>query len=130
MLNIEKYKEMLIDMEIIDVNKLAVVNDEPVKCTDMYKCDECNFGKKKSCTAYIEDWLFSEYEEPKPDWSKFKVDVPILVKNTEEGEWRKRYFARFENGEVCAWVNGGTSWTRHDGDVRAWKYAKLAESEE
>ena len=35
MLNIEKYKEMLIDMEIIDVNKLAVVNDKPVNCTDV-----------------------------------------------------------------------------------------------
>ena len=131
MLNIEKYKEMLIDEEVINVSRLAVVNDKPAKCKDLYKCDVCNFfGKEKDCEIYLEEWLFSKYKEPEVDWSKVKVDTPILVKPTEENEWRKRYFARFENGEVYAWVNGGTSWTRHNGDVRAWEYAKLAESEQ
>lgn len=131
MLNIEKYKEMLIDMEIIDVNKLAVVNDKPVKCTDLYKCDECNFGKKKSCTEYIEDWLFSEYKEPEVDWSKVKVDTPILVKDILKSEWIKRYFAKYENGRVYAWKEGKTSWSAvNEHDVNFWKYAKLAESED
>lgn len=130
MLNIEKYKEMLIDMEIIDVNKLAVVNDKPVKCTDLYKCDECNFGKKKSCTEYIEDWLFSEYKEPEVDWSKVKVDTPILVRNYGI-KWSKRYFAKFVDGKVYAWCGGATSWTADgEGDMTSWNYAKLAESEE
>ena len=131
MLNIEKYKEMLINMEIIDVNKLAVVNDKPVKCTDLYKCDECNFGKKKSCEPYLEEWLFSEYEEPEVDWSKVKVDTPILVKDMEEEEWTNRYFAKFVDGKVYAWMGGATSWTA-DSEYRmnSWNYAKLAESEE
>lgn len=131
MLNIEKYKEMLIDMEIIDVNKLAVVNDKPVKCTDLYKCDECNFGKKKSCEPYLEEWLFSEYEEPEVDWSKVKVDTPILVKDILKSEWIKRYFAKYENGRVYAWKEGKTSWSAvNEHNVNSWKYAKLAESEE
>ncbi len=131
MLNIEKYKKILIDMEIIDVNKLAVVNDEPVKCTDMYKCDECDFGKKKSCTAYVEEWLFSEYEEPEVDWSKVKVDTPILVRESEQNLWLKRYFAKLKDGKVYAWNGGKTSWSIEDKtDMLSWKYAKLEESEE
>lgn len=131
MLNIEKYKKILIDMEIIDVNKLDVVNDKPVNCTDLYVCGECDFGEKKNCEPYLEEWLFSEYEEPEVDWSKVKVDTPILVKNTEAEEWQKRHFARFKNGKVYAWYDGLTSWsTAGEDHVNFWKYAKLAESEE
>ena len=128
MLNIEKYKKMLIDMEIIDVNKLAVVNDKPVNCTDLYVCDECDFGEKKNCSPYLEEWLFSEYEEV--DWSKVKVDTPILVKDTEEEEWQRRHFAGFKNGKVYAWHDGLTSWSAIGECERSWKHAKLAESEE
>lgn len=131
MLNIEKYKEMLIDMEIIDVNKLAVVNDKPVNCTDLYVCDGCDFGKKKNCSPYLEEWLFSEYKEPEVDWSKVKVDTPILVKDILKSEWIKRYFAKYENGRVYAWKEGKTSWSAvNEHNVNSWKYAKLAESEE
>lgn len=131
MLNIEKYKEMLINMGIIDINKLAVVNDKPVKCKDLYKCDKCDFGEEESCESYLEEWLFSEYEEPGVDWSKVKVDTPILVKRSKEAEWERRYFAKFVDGKVYAWMGGATSWTA-DSEYRMnfWEYAKLAESEE
>lgn len=131
MLNIEKYKEMLINMGIIDINKLAVVNDKPVKCKDLYKCDKCDFGEEESCESYLEEWLFSEYEEPEVDWSKVKVDTPILVKDILKSEWIKRYFAKYENGRVYVWKEGKTSWSAvNEHDVNFWKYAKLAESEE
>lgn len=130
MLNIEKYKEMLIDKKIIDINKLAVVNDKPVNCSQLYICDKCDFGGNKSCEPYLEEWLFSEYKEPEVDWSKVEVDTPILVKGTEEGDWRKRYFSKYKNGQVYAWHDGLTSWTAIGGCERSWKYAKLAESEE
>lgn len=132
MLNIEKYKEMLISMGIIDLSRLAVVNDKPVKCKDLHRCDECNFfGKEKDCEIYLEEWLFSEYKEPEVDWSKVKVDTPILVKDCERGEWVKRYFARFEDGQIYAWGDGTTSWSANDEcDVTSWNCAKLAESED
>ena len=130
MLNIEKYKEELIKMGIIDLNKLAIVNDKPLNCKDLYKCDECDFfGKEKDCELYLEEWLFSEYEEPKVDWSKVKVDTPILVRDYEGSEWIKRYFAKFADGKVYAWLGGVTSWTANS-NMSSWKYAKLAESEE
>lgn len=77
------------------------------------------------------NWLFTEYKEPEVDWSKVKVDTPILVRDDEDEEWMNRYFAKFADGKVYAWMGGATSWTA-DGEYRAssWKYAKLAESEE
>ena len=66
-----------------------------------------------------------EYEEPKVDWSKVKVDTPILVRQGNNGRWLERHFAKYENGDVYAWVDGQTSWTGAD-EIK-WKYAKLAE---
>lgn len=62
------------------------------------------------------------------DWSKVKVDTPILVKTNEQDDWEKRYFAYFKGGKVYAWLCGTTSWsTNNDKDVMSWNYAKLAE---
>lgn len=72
-----------------------------------------------------------EKEELEVDWSKVKVDTPILVRDFEKAAWERRYFAGFEDGEVSAWNGGLTSWTADDEkNVCFWKYAKLAESEE
>ena len=73
-------------------------------------------------------WLLEDYEEPEIDWNEVEVDTPILVTHYEDEEWHKRYFAKYENGDVYAWDNGRTSWTEND--VTAWNYAKLAETEE
>ena len=68
-----------------------------------------------------------EYEEPEVDWSRVKVDTPILVAHFELGEWSKRYFAKYEDGKVYAWDNGRTSW--NTSTMTFWKHAKLAEEE-
>ena len=72
--------------------------------------------------------LLKDYEEPEVDWSKVAVDTPILVRNGEDEEWIKRYFAEYENEIIRAWDSGCTSWSAKY--ATAWKYAKLAESEE
>ena len=62
------------------------------------------------------------------DWSKVKVDTPILVKQYEQDEWEKRHFAYFKDGKVCAWLCGATSWSAdYDGNTTNWNFAKLAE---
>lgn len=132
MLNIEKYKDKLIKLGVIDINKLAIKDGVPYRCSGD-SCDDCDFkNSEKGC--YIcgcTDWLFSEYEEPEVDWSKVKVDTPILVTSSEDEIYLKRYFAKFENGKVYAWKYGATSWTaNNEYAVSSWKYAKLAESEE
>lgn len=61
------------------------------------------------------------------DWSKVPVDTPILVSNDNKG-WIKRYFARYEDGNVYCWLNGKTSWTAIcELSIGHWGYAKLAE---
>ena len=85
-------------------------------CSGM-DCDQCSMLKLI--------WLLEEYEEPEVDWSKVKVDTPILVRQGKNGKWLERHFAKYENGNVYAWVDGQTSWT--GADKIKWKYAKLAE---
>lgn len=62
------------------------------------------------------------------DWSKVKVDTPILVSDIDREGWCKRYFAFLKDGKVAAWTGGATSWSADgDRDVVKWEYAKLAE---
>ena len=91
------------------------------------KSNHCESDCTK-CRMLQAIWLLEDYEEPETDWSKVEVDTPILVRNTEDGEWLKKYFAEYEDERVYAWTSGCTSWTT--GHMTAWNYAKLAESEE
>lgn len=59
------------------------------------------------------------------DWSKVKIDTPILVKN-DGCVWLRRYFAEYKNGKVRTYFNGATSWS-FDGRMDSWDCAKLAE---
>lgn len=70
-------------------------------------------------------WLLSECEEPTVDWLKVPVDANILVRDSEEEEWRKRHFAKYEDGTVYAWTDGQTSYTAYT--YTSWEYAKLNE---
>ena len=144
MLNIEKFEDELINMGVINPKiMIGFSKDGKLLNCRFAKCSDCkeiliaqlNISKeeyyKESCRKNILKWLLSEYKEPEVDWSKVKVDTPILVRNTEKEEWQKRHFARFKNGKVYAWYDGLTSWSpAGEDDVNFWKYAKLAESEE
>ena len=88
-------------------------------CTNT-SCDQCKMLQTI--------WLLEDYKEPEIDWSKVEVDTPILVRYSENMVWMKRHFAKYKNGKVYAWVDGGTSWTTVDYDN--WKFAKLAENME
>ena len=61
------------------------------------------------------------------DWSKVAVDTLVLVSNDNK-EWIKRYFAKYEDGNVYCWLNGRTSWTALcELSIGHWGYTKLAE---
>lgn len=128
MKNREKYADKIINIAVR--SKLALKDGKPVPCVSM-KCSECGFySTNYSCTHNAREWLDSEYVAPPVDWSKVAVDTPILVRDSEEEAWRKRYFAKYENGTVYAWDAGATSWSADSDNVCNWAYAKLAESEE
>ena len=95
------------------------------------KKDSCAGINCEHCHILQTIWLLEDYEEPEEpetDWSKVKVDTPILVRQDKNGDWLKRHFAKYENGNVYVWADGQTSWTGAD-EIK-WKYAKLAEDEE
>lgn len=92
------------------------------------KKDSCAGIGCEHCHMLQMIWILEDYEEPETDWSKVEVDTLILVKDHEDREWLKRYFAKYEDGYVYAWGNGCTSWNADN--MYAWPYAKLAESEE
>ena len=130
MTNEEFYKEKIYDAI---AKAMAVSEDGKIAICKQIGCENCIFRKKQrsvSCRAQMADWLKQEYVE-QVDWSKVKVDTPILVRNYESGDWTKRYFAKFVDGKVYAWIGGATSWSA-DGelDVTSWNCAKLAESED
>jgi len=60
-------------------------------------------------------------------WNDIKIDTKILVRDDEDEEWHRTYFAGYEYGKVLAFVNGGTSWNKKD--KLEWNYAKLAEKD-
>lgn len=97
---------------------------------NILKSDHCESDCTK-CHMLQAMWLLEDYKEPEVDWSKVEVDTPILVKEYEESNWTKRYFAKYEDGVVYAWNNGVTSWTANDDEcVIDWSFAKLAETED
>ena len=57
-----------------------------------------------------------------------KAIIDLKGKEYKDGEWYKRYFAKYEDGKVYAWSNGRTSWTTSY--MISWKYAKLVENKE
>ena len=125
MKNYEKYADEIkrySDSQVLcDEIKIPFILEPTGKsCTRDIDCDTC-----QTLTTL---WLLEEYEEPETDWNKVEVDTPILVTNFEDSKWRRRYFAKFEDGKVYAWVDGGTSWSS-DNKTHKWNYAKLAEDE-
>ena len=119
MKNYEKYADEIRKYKGIDICS------EFIK-SHILEADNCNGIDCQRCAMIQMIWLLEDYKEPETDWSKVAVDTPILVRQTKDGEWVKRYFAKYEDGDVYAWDVGRTSWSA-DG-VNTWKYAKLAES--
>lgn len=126
MKNYEKYAE-----EIKGYNGDSICTDfiEPYILKSINaKCINTSCPK---CHLYRTIWLLEEYkepEEPEVDWNKVEVDTPILVRDSEDRSWIKRYFAKYENETIYAWDSGCTSWSAYG--LTEWKYAKLAEGEE
>ena len=124
MKNYEKYAEEIREYKGINI------------CSEFIKphileADNCNGIDCQRCAMIQMIWLLEDYKEPPVDWSKVEVDTPILVRQTKDGEWLRRHFAKYEDGIVYAWKDAFTSWTvSFDEDVYAWKFAKLAESED
>ena len=132
---LEDYEEPEIGWSKVEVDTPILVRDDGVKWVKRHFAKYENglvYAWKDSRTSWtteaMTDWNYAKLAEPEVDWSKVEVDTPILVRQGKNGKWLERHFAKYENGNVYAWVDGQTSWTGTD-EIK-WKYAKLAESEE
>lgn len=129
MTNLEKANAIW--KEIFGVDNGFSTHDCP--CPSTYKCSNCPLN---NITCKCKEWWNQEYDgkielEPITDWSKVPTDTLIIVKASDYGEEYKRYFAKYENKKVYAWSQGRTSATASGiDDIRDWKYARLAESED
>lgn len=130
MTNREKFAEQILDIAC-NGNRLAVnkATLEPTACRKL-ACGDCLLNTHGSdyCGNEADKWANSEYVEPPVDWPKVAVDTPILVNDSNDHRWVKRYFAKYENGSVYAWSNGATSWSSDR--CTPWKLAKLPDKEQ
>ena len=74
-----------------------------------------NLDEELSTNYYMSKIAELDFEEV-VDWSKVPVDTKILVSDCINGageviKWRRRHFAKYEDGKVYAWVDGKTSFT-------------------
>lgn len=131
MLNKEKYKDELEEMLVIGGSfAFDKKRNEVCTCQNIC-CIICKFYVDEGCAESRKEWLNSEYVDPEVDWSKVPVDTPILVRDSENDIWKRRYFAGIDDGKVCTWTYGATSWSASDEDYLCeWNYAKLAEDVE
>ena len=120
MKNYEKYADEIREYKGVEFCEAFII-------PNILKSDNCAGMTCYKCRMLQTLWLLEDCEESEVDWSKIKVDTPILVRQGKTGDWLERHFAKYENGNVYAWVDGQTSWTGAD-EIK-WKYAKLAESE-
>ena len=65
------------------------------------------------------------WERKEIDWTKVPVNTKVLVRDSKDGEWYKRYFAEYKDGMFYAFYNGGTSWSMSG--KTSWREYKLAE---
>ena len=121
MKNYEKYAD-----EIKEYNGCNFCID--FVCQHILKIEDCDYIGCSRCNMLQMLWLLDDYKEPEVDWSKVAVDTPIFVRQTEDGEWLRRHFAKYEGGIVYTWKDSRTSWS--EDCMTGWDYGKLAESEE
>ena len=121
MKNYEKYADEIRECEGYNFCEAFII-------PTILKSDNCGGIGCYKCRMLQTIWLMEDYEEPETDWSKVKVDTPVLVGDLKYGDRYKRYFAEYENGMVYTWDDGYKSY--ETSIVTGWKYAELAEVDE
>ena len=109
MLNKEKYAKEIFDIVCETGSNPAIVNNVPIKCTDVSYCHDCKFYVSSDCSDAFVEWANSEYKEREIDWSKVPVDTPILI--TYSCYTLKRHFAKYYNKTIYFYPDGTTSWS-------------------
>lgn len=82
MLNIEYYKDKLVELCVIDIDRLALIQGQPRICNSSLLCNECLLNNKNEfCSNEALNWLFSEYEELEVPEDIFSGSTSIYIKS-------------------------------------------------
>ena len=90
---------------------------------------------------YVETYTFegkyllyedSDYDLILPeDFRTYKIDEPVMVRDSDEEGWLRRYFAGVKDDTPCAWTDGATSWSvGFSDDLLAWNQCRRPTPEE
>ena len=93
-----------------------------IKITKIYDLSEYAYMSLEFSTEN-RDLLWNVEDEV--DWDEVEVDTKVLVRDKPDGEWVKRYFAKYEDGKVYVFKNGRTSWNNRG--ITHWEETKLWE---
>lgn len=132
----------------IDVTKVTAVEyleklikiskEEIYSCEYENDCDTCRYSHT-SCASNIEIasmgvenhikkvMTFETFSEPEIDWAKVEKDTLIEVRENGERPWDRRYFAKYQDGKIYAYLDGRTSKT--ESQIIDWEFARLAEED-
>lgn len=126
MTNKKKYAQEILDI-VCDGSNVAIIDNMPCHC-NTYNCDICQLHAPHSnCNVNFAEWCKKEYQ--KVDWSKVPKDTKVYVRDSENEQWKPRYFAKYDEytDSVMTYENGATSWSGLSDCLNIWSYVKLAE---
>ena len=140
MKNKSKYWDVILNIMMesgvpfaVDRSSGEVMPCENITCSDCIFCHDKKY-ENKSCAGSRVAWL-NEEENRLAKFRNLPVDTLILVRDSEEDDWKPRYFSRVKNDLVYVFGNGTTSFTAKSCfaayrlDV-PYEFAKLAEEKD
>lgn len=92
---------------------------------------------KEEVKTYTSEGSYLVYEDSPhdlilpEDFRTYIIDEPVMVRDTDEEEWLRRYFAGVKADKPCAWDYGATSWSVSSPDhMPAWDQCRRPTKEE
>jgi hypothetical protein len=87
------------------------------------------FASHAHPTLFLSPFEWPTQEQPEPLLPDLAVDAPIMVRDTDEDDWRKGHFAGWDGQRVVTFAFGKTSFTAKTQDS-PWKQWRLPTEEE
>lgn len=125
--NKEKYAQEILDI-VCNGSNVEIIDNMPRNC-NTYNCDICQLHTPDpNCDVNFAKWCKKEHQQ-EVDWSQVPKDTKVYVRDSENEQWKPRYFAKYDEytDSVMTYENGATSWSGLSDFLNIWSYVKLAE---
>ena len=92
---------------------------------------------KEDVMSYTSEGSYLVYEDSPndlilpEDFRTYIIDEPVMVRDGDEDEWLRRYFAGVRGGKPCVFCGGATSWSMdRPSDILPWSQCRRPTKEE